>query len=152
MKTLIELFETSVAKFPNNPLLWEKPKDRYLPSTYQEISQQVYEFAAGLLSLGLKKGERVGLLSEGRNNWLVSELGILYCGAVNVPLSVKLEAPELSFRLKHSGARMVIVSAGQASKISEITDEIPEIDYIIHLDPVKSKGSKDLSFEEGYTA
>ena len=148
MKTLIELFETSVAKFPNNPLLWEKPKDRYLPSTYQEISQQVYEFAAGLLSLGLKKGERVGLLSEGRNNWLVSELGILYCGAVNVPLSVKLEAPELSFRLKHSGARMVIVSAGQASKLREITDEIPEIDYIIHLDPVKSKGSKDLSFED----
>jgi len=148
MRTLIELFETSVAKFPNNPLLWEKPKDRYLSSTYLEIRQQVYEFAAGLLSLGLKKGERVGLLSEGKNNWLVSELGILYCGAVNVPLSVKLEAPELSFRLKHSGARMIIVSAGQASKISEITDEIPEIDYIIHLDSVKKKGSKDLSFED----
>jgi len=148
MRTLIELFETSVAKFPNNPLLWEKPADRYLSSTYLEIRQQVYEFAAGLMSLGLKKGERVGLLSEGKNNWLVSELAILYCGAVNVPLSVKLEAPELSFRLNHSGSRMVIVSAGQVSKINEILGEIPEIDFIIHLDPHKAKGAKDLLFAD----
>jgi len=148
MKTLIELFETSVSKFPNNPLLWEKPKDKYLSSSYLEIRQQVYEFAAGLMSLGLGKGDRVGLLSEGRNSWLVSELGILFCGAVNVPLSVKLEAPELSFRLNHSGSRMVIVSSGQVSKILEIIDEIPEIEYIIHLDPIKKKGSRDLSFEE----
>ena len=148
MKTLIELFETSVAKFPNNPLLWEKTTDRYLPSTYLEIRHQVLEFGAGLFSLGLKKEERVGLLSEGRNSWLVSELAILYCGAVNVPLSVKLEAPELKFRLNHSGSRMVIVSSGQAAKISEIMDEIPDIEYIIHLDPNFKPGAKELSFAD----
>ncbi len=148
MRTLIELFETSVAKFPDNPLLWEKPKDHYVSTTYLEIRQQVYHFSAGLFSLGLKKGDRVGLLSEGRNNWLVSELGILYCGAINVPLSVKLEAPELSFRLNHSGARMIIVSAGQISKIIEITTEIPEIEYIIHIDPIKNPGPRDLSFDD----
>ena len=147
MRTLIELFETSVAKFPNNPLLWEKTTDRYLPSTYLEIQQQVKAFGAGLFSLGLKKEDRVGLLSEGRNNWLISELAILYCGAVNVPLSVKLESPELKFRLNHSGSRMVIVSSGQASKISEIAGEIPDIEYIIHLDPILNPGPKDLSFE-----
>jgi long-chain acyl-CoA synthetase len=95
MRTLIELFETSTAKFPNNPLLWEKPKDRYISSTYLEIRQQVYAFGAGLMALGFQKEERIGLLSEGRNSWLVSELGIFYCGGVNVPLSVKLEAAEL---------------------------------------------------------
>jgi len=148
MKTLTELFEFSVEKYPNNPLMWEKPKDSYRPSTYLEIQQQVYAFGAGLMSLGIKKEDRVGLLSEGRNNWLVSELGIFYCGAVNVPLSVKLEATELKFRLVHSGSRIVIVSAGQASKIAEIIDDLPEIDYIIHLDPIKKPGSKDLFFED----
>ena len=130
MRTLIELFETSVAKFPNNPLLWEKTKKQFAPSTYLEIRQQVYHFAAGLITIGLKPGERVGLLSEGQNSWLISELGILYCAAVNVPLSVKLESPELKFRLIHSGSRMVIVSAGQASKIEEIKDEIPDVEFI----------------------
>ncbi len=147
MRTLIELFETSVTKFPNNPLLWEKSKNQFAPSTYLEIRQQVYHFAAGLITIGLKPGERVGLLSEGQNSWLISELGILYCGAVNVPLSVKLESPELKFRLIHSGSRMVIVSAGQASKIEEIKDEIPDVEFIIHLDPIKNKGPKDLYFK-----
>jgi long-chain acyl-CoA synthetase len=148
MRTLIELFESRVEKFPNNPLLWEKPKDRYIPSTYREIQQQVYEFGAGLFSLGLAKGERVGLLSEGRNSWLVSELGIFYCGAVNVPLSVKLESPELKFRLVHSGSKMLIVSAGQASKIAEVVNELPDIEYIIHLDFLENPGPKDRSFED----
>jgi long-chain acyl-CoA synthetase len=146
MKTLIELFEFSVEKYPNNPLIWEKLKDRYEPSTYLEIQHQVYAFGAGLMSLGIKKEERIGLLSEGRNNWLVSELGIFYCGAINVPLSVKLEATELKFRLVHSGSRMVIVSAGQSSKINEIIHDLPEIEYIIHLDPIKNPGTKDLFF------
>ena len=148
MRTLTELFEFSVGKFPNNPLLWEKPKDRYIPSTYLEIRQQVYAFGAGLMALGFQKEERIGLLSEGRNSWLVSELGIFYCGGVNVPLSVKLEAAELKFRLAHSGSRMVIVSAGQVSKINEVINDLPDIDFVIHLDPIENPGSKDLFFED----
>jgi len=148
MRTLIELFEFSTQKFPNNPLLWEKPRDRYISSTYLEIRQQVYAFGAGLLTIGLKKEERVGLLSEGRNNWLVSELGIFYAGGVNVPLSVKLEAAELKFRLAHSGSCMVIVSSGQASKISEVIKDLPDIKYVIHLDPIENPGPKDLYFED----
>ena len=148
MRTLIELFETSTVKFPNNPLLWEKPKDRYISSTYLEIRQQVYAFGAGLMALGFRKEERIGLLSEGRNSWLVSELGIFYCGGVNVPLSVKLEAAELKFRLAHSGSRMVIVSAGQVSKINEVINDLPDIDFVIHLDPIENPGSKDLFFED----
>lgn len=148
MKTLIELFEISTGKFPNNPLLWEKPKDHYVSSTYLEIQQQVYAFGAGLMSLGLKKEDRVGLLSEGRNNWLVSELSIFYCGAVNVPLSVKLEAAELKFRLAHSGSRMVIVSAGQATKIAEVINDLPGVEYVIHLDAIDNPGSKDFFFND----
>ena len=146
MRTLIELFETSTEKFPNNPLLWEKTKDRYISSTYTQIRQRVYDFGAGLLSLGFEKGVRIGLLSEGRNNWLISELGIFYSGAVSVPLSVKLEAAELKFRLAHSESRMVIVSEGQVSKIKEVIRDLAGIDYIIHLDPIQNPGSKDLFF------
>ena len=148
MRTLTELFEYSVEKYPTNALLWEKTGDRYLSTTYQEIRQQVYSFAAGLMQFGLKQGERVGLLSEGRNSWLVGELGILYCGAVNVPLSVKLEVSELKFRLAHSGSKMVIVSDGQTSKMAEAIKDLPEIEYIIHLDPIENPGSKDLYFED----
>ena len=74
MRTIVELFETSVAKFANNPYLWEKREGQFQPTTYQETREFVYRFGAGLLALGLQKGDRVGLISEGRNAWIISEL------------------------------------------------------------------------------
>jgi len=149
MKTIIELFETSVAKFPNNAYLWEKQNGKYEATTYSQTREQVLKFGAGLVSLGLQKGDRVGLISEGRNAWIISELGILYAGGINVPLSVKLESGnDLKFRLAHSGSKMVIVSRGQASKIEEITGQLPEMEKVIYLDGKENPGSKDISYEE----
>jgi len=147
MKTLIELFERSVERFPENPLLWEKTGDQYVASTYREIHRQVLLLGAGLYASGLRKGDRVGLLSEGRNSWLISELAVLYCGAVNVPLSVKLEAPELKFRLEHSGSKLVIVSRNQAPKIAEVIDSLPGIEKVIYLDEKANPGSKESSYK-----
>ncbi len=148
MKTLIELFERSVERFPENPLLWEKTGDQYISATYREIHRQVILFGAGLYASGLKKGDRVGLLSEGRNSWLISELAILYCGAINVPLSVKLEAPELKFRLEHSGSKWVIVSRTQSGKIAEVIDSLPGIEQVIQLDEDVSCGERETFFTE----
>jgi long-chain acyl-CoA synthetase len=90
-----------------------------------------------LASLGLGKGDRVALLSEGRNDWVVAELGILYCGAVNVPISVKIdELADLKFRLLHAGCRMAIASRGQAGKIRQIRNDLPDLTLTIVLDQV----------------
>ena len=90
MQTIIQLFEESVKKHADNPLLREKISASYEFITYQETFDLVCRFAAGLMSLGVEKGDKISLISEGRNDWLISELAILYCGAINVPLSVKL--------------------------------------------------------------
>jgi long-chain acyl-CoA synthetase len=149
MRTIIELFETSVEKFADKVYLWEKRNGSYEGITYRETRNEVLRFAAGLLKLGLKKGERIGLISEGRNAWIISELGILYAGGINVPLSVKLDAgSELAFRLKHSGARMLIVSRNQAGKAEEIREQLPELEYIIYLDGKKEKQKGDIDFQE----
>lgn len=149
MKTIIELFETSAEKYSDKIYLWEKRNGNYQGITYKQTRQEVFRFAAGLLKLGLQKGDRVGLISEGRNAWIISELGILYAGGINVPLSVKLDAAsELSFRLKHSGARMLIVSRNQAPKAEEIRDMLPELEYIIYLDGKDNKKKGDIDFEE----
>lgn len=149
MKTIVELFETSVSKFSENIYLWEKQNGKYEGTTYRQTRDLVLRFGAGLCALGLRKGDRVGLISEGRNAWIISELGILYAGGINVPLSVKLESGnELKFRLNHSGSRMIVVSKGQASKIEEIRDELPDLEKVIYLDPKKNPGSNDISYDE----
>jgi len=136
MTTIIDLFENSVSKFSNNPFLWEKKKDKYESLTYSEVIEQTKILAAGLISLKIKKEDRIALLSEGRNYWVMSELAILYTGAINVPLSVKLDAgTDLRFRLEHSGTKMIIVSNSQAHKIRQIKNDLPNLEKIIYLDP-----------------
>jgi long-chain acyl-CoA synthetase len=134
-RTLPQLFEDSIANYPNNILMWEKKSGAYKGTMYREMQTLVYQFAAGLLDLGINKGDRLALISEGRNEWVVSELGILYTGAINVPLSVKIdELSDLKFRLAHSGCRAVIVSGGQIQKVQAIKNDLPELTKIILLD------------------
>ena len=152
METLIDLFEKKVGEYSGNPLLWEKQDGKYLSTTYSETREKVHKFAAGLMNMGIKKGDRVALLSEGRNDWIISELAILYTGAINVPLSVKLDATtELKFRLSHSGSRMIIVSNNQAWKIDAIKKDLPELERIIYLDPKDEYDNYELPKEEIYS-
>jgi len=135
MQTIPDFFEENVKKFPDNVYLWEKTGKEYVGTTYSQVKVLVEQFAAGLLSLGVAKGDRIALLSEGRNSWVVSELGMLYIGAINIPLSVKLaESEEIRFRLAHAGASMAIASGSQAKKIREIKQALPDFKKLIVLD------------------
>jgi len=147
-RTLPQLFEDSVKKFPANIILWEKRDGRYEGITYKEMRSRVHRFSAGLMSLGLKRGDRVALISEGRADWLMSELGILYAGAINVPISVKIEEPtELKFRLAHSESRLAIVSRGQLPKLRAIKGDLPDLEKIIVLDSVEDLEPDELLAE-----
>ena len=148
-RTIPQLFETSVEKYGTNILLWEKRGDKYQGTTYRETRDMVHEFAAGLLGIGIQKGDRVALIAEGRNDWVVSELGILYAGAINVPLSVKLnEQSELKFRLSHSGCRMAIVSATQAPKVQQLKKDLPDLEKIILLAPAEKYREDDIPLQQ----
>ncbi len=149
MKTLLHFFNQSVESFHDHIYLWENPGDGYRGITYGKTKEQVYRFAAGLMSLGIVKGDRIALLSEARNDWVIAEFGILFSGAVNVPLSVRINEPaEITFRLNHSGARMVVVSASQISKIRKIRTVLPRVEKIIVLDEMPLDPNDELSFED----
>jgi len=145
METIIQLFEKSVERYPNNPFLWEKNDGTYSSQSYKDLQTEVHLLAAGLYALGIKKEDRIGLLSEGRNAWVLAELGILYAGAVNVPLSVQLDAQnELKFRLQHSESRLLIVSKNHLSKVREIKHELEFLEQIIVIDEDVELESKEI--------
>lgn len=148
MKSIIQFFEESADKFDSNVYLWEKPQDKYEGTTYGETRKQVYEFAAGLIQLGIKKGDRLSLVSEGRNSWVIGELGMLYAGAVNVPLSVKLTPDELKFRINHSESKMILTSSIQAKKLEKILSECKTIVKVIHFDTQEEYSDHEIHFNE----
>lgn len=147
VNTIIGLLERSCTRFPNNAYLWEKRNGRYTSVTYTATREEVRQVAAGFMAVGLEKGDRVALLSEGCNDWIFGELGVLYAGGISVPLSIKLTEKELVFRINHSDARFLIVSEYYSNVIRHIEGELPEIERIFVIrQAVVEKGRYD-SFE-----
>ena len=148
MQTILELFEKSVALHATNPFLKEKKGNTYIETSYADSLLQTKNLAAGLVSIGIQPNDNVALLSEGRADWVISELAILYAGAVNIPLSIKLEASEVKFRLEHSGCKTIIVSKSQSYKIQKIRPELPNLPSVIFLDEVAEMQPADYLVDD----
>ncbi len=148
-KTLVDLFEESVRNYPNNTFLLEKTGKVFEPTTYTQVKEKVYQLGAGLQALGVKKGDTMALLSEGRNMWVIGELSMFYAGAVNVPLSIKLEeSNDLLFRLIHGDVKYVMVSGTQLKKERAIIDQLPEVKKVIVFDEQAEYGEKEIALAE----
>ena len=133
-KTIIDLFESSVEKYGGKTFLLEKRHHKFEPTTYAETRELALEVGAGLVSVGIRPGDKVAILAEGSNAWIVSELGLFYAGAISVPLSVKLEeSNDLLFRLRHAEVKALFVSKYQLPKIRRIRAELPQIEHVIVL-------------------
>ena len=131
-KTIIDLFEDSVGKYGGKTFLLEKRHHRFEPTTYAETRELALEVGAGLAASGIRPGDKVAILAEGSNAWIISELGLFYAGAVSVPLSVKLEeSNDLLFRLRHAEVKALFVSKHQLPKIRRIRAELPQIELVV---------------------
>ena len=147
--TIIQFVEKYTNEFAKNTFLWEKTGKKWQPTTFEQTRLEAHRAGAGLMALGIQKGEKVSLLSEGRNLWVIGELGILYAGAVNVPLSIKLEeSNDLIFRIKHSDSKYVMVSGTQLPKIRHILPELPQVEKVIVLDDLPEYQENEIAFSE----
>ncbi len=149
--TIIEFVEKYVAKFSQRPFLWEKNLDtnEWEPTTYEQTLAKAKRIAAGLMALGVQKGEKISYLSEGRDMWVIGELGVLYAGAVNVPLSIKLEETnDLVFRVKHSDSKYVITSKFHLGKIRKILPECPMVEKVILFDEVEDMQENEIHIDQ----
>ena len=135
--TIIDFVEKYSRQYENHPYLREKVNGEWKVITQGETREQAYRIGAGLMSLGLKKGDKIALLSESRAMWILAELGALYAGAKDVPLSVNLgEGKDLVFRINHSESKWILVSGNHLPKIRAILPECPAVEKVIVFDDV----------------
>ena len=148
-KTIIKLLDESVEKYGSNPYLYEARNDiAYAALTFSEVKKQSIRFAAGLMAMGIDAGERIALMSEGKNYWVIGELGVLHAGAVCVPLSVKLDTEQdITFRINHSDSVMVLASNQQIKKLRPIKEKMPTVKRYILLDPEVKAEDNEIHFE-----
>ena len=133
--TIIDFVEKYSHKYADHPYLREKIDGKWTEITQGQTRETAYRIGAGLMALGLEKGDKIALLSESRSMWILAELGALYAGAVDVPLSVNLsEVQDLLFRIHHSETKWILVSANHLPKIRSIIGQCPEVKKVIVFD------------------
>ncbi len=136
-KTIIDLFESSVGRYGGKAFLLEKHGGTWQPTTYAQTRDEALRIGAGLAARGIRPHDTVSILCEGRNDWITAELGLLYAGAVSVPLSIKLEeAGDLIFRLRHAEVKAIFVSAQQLPKVRNLRGQLPQLEQIVVFDAV----------------
>ena len=133
--TIIDFIEKYTEEFAPMTYLREKMDGEWKEISFAQTRERVHRIGAGLMSLGVAKGDKVALLSESRSMWMLAEMGALYAGAVDVPLSVNLgDGSDLVFRIVHSDAKWILVSQNQLPKIRKILPECPEVKKVIIFD------------------
>jgi len=113
------LFATA-RQYAIQPAQWKRGKDVYVPITYDQLVQRVRHVASGLLSLGVKAGDRIALLMENCPEWAVCDYAILSVGAVTVPLYCAYRKQDVSHVL--SDSKPVLALASDGRKLQHLLD------------------------------
>ncbi len=107
----------------------------FQPTTYNQFFKEVSSLAAGLHQLGVKRGDNVGLISDNRQEWLVSDMAILSLGASDVPRGRDAMPYEIEFILKTTESEVCLAeNSEQAYKILLLADQLPHLKTIIIID------------------
>lgn len=110
-------------------LKWLQENGDFEEITYGRLMAQANRLAGGLSGLGLKQGDRVLVMVPRRIIAYVIYLACLKLGLAVIPSSEMLRAKDLSYRLRHSEARAVIVWSEVTGEVNKIAEDLPSLDY-----------------------
>jgi len=145
--TLNKLFFDAISKYNRPDALQVKSGGVYKPISHADVSARVLNLALGLQSLGVKRGDRIAILSENRPEWAIADFASLTTGLTDVPIYPTLPADQIAYILKDSGAVAIFVSNQvQAEKIKQVRGQIPSLKSVIGFDRIASL--TDVSIDE----
>ncbi|HEX6628295.1 MAG TPA: long-chain fatty acid--CoA ligase [Gemmatimonadaceae bacterium] len=145
--TLNKLFFEAAEKFKKPDALQFKKDGAYRPISHSEVLDRVRHVARGLSSLGVRRGDRVAILSENRPEWAIADFACLTAGMADVPIYPTLPSDQIAYILKDSGAAAIFVSNKlQAEKIREVRAQLPALKSVIGFDD--TPGLTNLSIVE----
>ena len=135
-QTIPQLLQRIARDHPGLPAQYSKDsRGEFLPTTFSRLYQEVLTFAAGLRSLGIKRGDHVGLVSDNRQEWLVTDLAILSLGAVDVPRGCDSMAGELRYILSFADCRTAFLeNEAQLRKVLSEKAGLPRLETLVLFD------------------
>jgi long-chain acyl-CoA synthetase len=119
--TIVEILARRVEADGPRQALGIKRGGKYEWKTWNDLAAEIPRLVATLVELGVQPGDTVAQLSENRYEWVLADLAIHMAGAVHVPIHSTLAGPQIAWQIRHSGAKVVLVSGpAQVAKLAAI--------------------------------
>ncbi len=135
-ETLGRLFERSTKTWPTRTALRIAEGSDFAVTSYAELGQEITWLGAALIDLGVEHGDRVGIFSGNRPEWLVADLACLHIGAVTVPLYQTSTPHQVHHILADSGAKVIFVAGqSEAERVGAVVNELADPPVVISFDP-----------------
>jgi long-chain acyl-CoA synthetase len=141
MSRITRLFDFpyhQLEKYNLEKALVTKYGDEWVATSTQEYIDQANTFSRGLLRLGIKKDDKIAVISHNnRTEWNIADIGILQTGAQNVPVYPTISEDDIEYILNHSGSQYVIVSNQELfNKVSSIKNKVAGLKEIYSFEEV----------------
>jgi long-chain acyl-CoA synthetase len=117
--TIPEMLADSAARFGSRVAYQQKVGGAWQRLTFEQGWRRANEFAAGLVALGLRPGDRLVIICENSIEWMVGYFGVSLGGGVGVPLYTELKRSEIDEMVRRSGARIMIASTRVLERLGE---------------------------------
>jgi len=127
--TLPALLNRSVELYSEHNVLSKVAQE---PMKYKDLNEKVFEIIELLKNNGIRKGDKVALLSENMPNWAVAYFSVTYFGGVIVPILPDFHPADVQHIIRHSEAKAVFVSNKHLQTIEELEDS--NMKFVIKLD------------------
>ena len=145
--TLNQLLFEAIEKYNKPDAMQVRVGEQYTPISHAVLLDRIRKVSYGLREIGIRRGDRVAILSENRPEWAIADFTCLTSGITDVPLYPSLPAEQLVYPLRDSGAVAIFVSTEvQAAKIAAIRGEVPALKTVIVFDRSAAK-SADMTLE-----
>jgi long-chain acyl-CoA synthetase len=147
--TLVEIYESVVRNHPKPDNLNYKRDGAWQALSAADMMSRARRIALGLYSLGLRKGDRVAILSESCVEWVLADQGCVLMGAITVPVYPTLSPDQVKYITNDCAARAVFVSTNEKFSEMEATlKECSTIEKVILFDSAASTGAGLITLEE----
>ncbi|HEY1809493.1 MAG TPA: long-chain fatty acid--CoA ligase [Acidobacteriaceae bacterium] len=145
LKTLNDIFFTIAESRRDRAIVWQDAAGSWQPISSEQFAEKVRSIAAALTSRGIRKGDRVAILSENRWEWAVADFACLALGVVDVPIYPTLLSEQIAPLLTDSGSRAIFLSTrAQYDKIAGIRSATP-LEHVVIMDEEQVPGAENFS-------
>lgn len=128
-KRLFDILKLYVNKYPEQKVaLARKENGKWREYSIQEYIEITNYLSYAFIKLGIKKDDKVAIISGNRPEWNMLDMAIMQIGAISVPVYPTISKEEYRYILNDCGVKLAVIeSMGILHKIEEVKDEVPEL-------------------------